>query len=203
MNNNLKYQPEKQLSLFETEQTRLRQRAPRLLMDKTSLINWKQRVYEYQQTIRKEKPSHNLTLFELPPNNLVSPDEIDPFSLKLHSSLFWRMPEKYSDKDENNQGCIYFVLDITLPILLYIGETKLTAKSRWSGVHDCKLYTMNYIQQHRNHNLDCQVLTAFWEHIYPNKNVLLHWEKELIYKWRSPFNKEMWTIYGQPFGKLL
>ncbi|EHJ12640.1 hypothetical protein CWATWH0003_2656 [Crocosphaera watsonii WH 0003] len=51
-------------------------------------------------------------------------------------------------------------------------------------------YIRNYIQLHRIHQLDVAVVSAFWEHIPPEKKVLLEWERELILKYRSPFKKE-------------
>ena len=127
---------------------------------------------------------------------------IKPFELPIHNCLFWRMPEpKYQFADCSNNGYLYFIIDNTLPILLYCGETKLTANQRWSGVHDCKDYIRNYIQLHRIHNLDVGVVSAFWEHIPPQKKILLKWERELIIKYRSPFNKESWKYWGQPFQK--
>ena len=103
--------------------------------------------------------------------------------------------------DETKKGCLYFIIDNTLPILLYSGQTKMTANQRWKGVHDCKDYIRNYLQLHRIHKVDVEVVFAFWEHIPPEKKVLLEWERELILKYRSPFNKENWKYWGQPFQK--
>jgi hypothetical protein len=190
----------RQLSLFDIPSSACPPRQPQLKMSKKSLLNWKKRVFEYQDKIRKQPPQP--TLFEMA-REQVKPDDINPFELKLHSSLFWRMPDNSGPADETNRGFLYFVIDNALPIILYIGETKLSANQRWSGVHDCKSYIMNYIQQHRNHELDCQVCTAFFPHLPPKKNILREWERELILKWHSPFNQQMWHIYAQPFGKQL
>ena len=100
-----------------------------------------------------------------------------------------------------NQGCLYFILDRRWPILLYVGETKLTADQRWQGTHDCKDYILNYIELHRRHELEVEVVSVFWPHLPPDKKILQTWEKQLILKWRSPFNKECWRWWGQPFGK--
>jgi hypothetical protein len=40
-----------------------------------------------------------------------------------------------------------------------------------------------------------------WYDVPADKKGLREWERELIYKWQSPFNKEMWDVWGQPFGK--
>jgi hypothetical protein len=53
---------------------------------------------------------------------------------------------------------------------------------------------------HRRYDLDVKVVSAFWQ-LVPSKKILQQWERELILKWRSPFNKECWQWWGQPFGK--
>ena len=189
------------LNLFDTNASSLKSRLPSLVMDREALIKWKQRVFKYQETIKDSQPQQQ-TLFEMPKSSWHTVDDIKPFELLIHNCLFWRMPEpKYQFADESNKGYLYFIIDNTLPILLYCGETKLTANQRWSGVHDCKDYIRNYIQLHRIHNLDVAVVSAFWEHIPPEKKILLKWERELIIKYRSPFNKESWKYWGQPFKK--
>ena len=191
----------KQLNLYDTNASSLKSRLPSLVMDREALIKWKQRVFKYQETIKDSQPQQQ-TLFEMPKSSWHTVDDIKPFELPIHNCLFWRMPEpKYQFADESSKGYLYFIIDNTLPILLYCGETKLTANQRWSGVHDCKDYIRNYIQLHRIHNLDVAVVSAFWEHIPPEKKILLKWERELIIKYRSPFNKESWKYWGQPFKK--
>ena len=191
----------KQLNLFDTNASSPKSRLPSFVMDREALIKWKQRVFKYQETIKDSQPQQQ-TLFEMPKSSWHTVDDIKPFELPIHNCLFWRMPEpKYQFADESSKGYLYFIIDNTLPILLYCGETKLTANQRWSGVHDCKDYIRNYIQLHRIHNLDVAVVSAFWEHIPPEKKILLKWERELIIKYRSPFNKESWKYWGQPFKK--
>ncbi len=120
------------------------------------------------------------------------------------------MPEPQGLVDNIDTGCIYFVIDPfgirvaarTLPILLYVGETKLTAVKRWKGVHYIKDYSLKYIELHRRYDLEEAIVSAFWHRVPSNKKILRQWEKELIFKWRSPFNRECWQWYGQPFGKL-
>jgi GIY-YIG catalytic domain len=120
----------------------------------------------------------------------------------LHPADFYRLPQYPEPIDGTNTGCIYFIIDRTLPILLYIGETKLTAHQRWLGTHYCKDYVMGYIEMHRRYKLDVAVCSAFWQHVPPDKKVLRQWERELILKWCPVFNKEMWQKFGQPFGRL-
>jgi hypothetical protein len=59
---------------------------------------------------------------------------------------------------------------------------------------------LQYIEMHRRYDLDVNVVSAFWQ-LVPSKKILQQWERELILKWRSPFNKECWQWWGQPFGK--
>jgi hypothetical protein len=193
----------KQLSLFESKgHYCVPPRAPAQIMSCEGFINWKQRIYEYQQQTRSQQTPQQTNLFDLSPaSSNFTPQDLDPFSLKLHPSLFWRLKEAPAAWDDSQQGCLYFILDTAVPLLLYIGETKLSANERWSGTHDCKDYILNYIQLHRHHGLEVAVSSCFWQQISPQKKTLQQWERELIFKWRSPFNKEMWSYWGQPFGK--
>jgi hypothetical protein len=134
----------KQLSLFDASGSYFVPRSPKLIMDKTALLQWKERILNYQQQVKITKATQQQTLFDLPKNTWHSPDEINPFSLTLHSSLFWRQSETAFGLENNHQGCLYFVIDNTLPLLLYVGETKLTANKRWKGTHDCKNYILQY-----------------------------------------------------------
>ena len=80
----------KQLSLFDASGSYFVPRSPKLIMDKTALLQWKERILNYQQQVKITKATQQQTLFNLPKNTWHSPDEINPFSLTLHSSLFWR-----------------------------------------------------------------------------------------------------------------
>ena len=187
-----------QLNLFEDNNRILPPRPQELVMSQDSLRQWKERIFSSQQQIRNNQAPQQQTLFDTSPPK-VTPDQIDPFSLRLHTSLFYRMPE--SAIDTIDTGCIYFIIDNAVPLLLYVGETKLTATKRWKGVHDAKDYILNYIELHRRYDLDVAVLSAFWYDIPADKKILRSWERELILRWKPPFNKECWQCYGQPFGK--
>jgi uncharacterized protein (DUF885 family) len=187
----------KQLNLFDDDRP-LSSRPETLVMSRDTLIQWKQRILEHQQQVRQGQQPQQQTLFDLPKTTWHTVDEIDPFALQLHPADFYRKPEPL---DNSNQGCIYFLIDRTAQIILYIGETKLTVHQRWSGVHYAKDYTLYYIEQHRRYGLEVAVCSAFWLSIPPDKKILRQWERELIYKWRSPFNQECWQWLGQPFGK--
>ena len=104
--------------------------------------------------------------------------------------------------DWGDSVCFYFVIDNIFPLLLYIGETKRTPKARWAGVHDCKQYIMRYVELHRRYGLKVAISTAFEWDALGDRKTRQQLEKELILKWRSPFNKECWKCWGQPFGKI-
>ncbi|MEB3312245.1 MAG: GIY-YIG nuclease family protein [Snowella sp.] len=190
----------KQLSLFDSSGSYYAPRSEKLILNKPSLIQWKERIFHYQQQVQVIAAPQQQTLFELSQTTWHSPEEINPFSLPLHSSLFWRQAASSALLETHEQGCLYFIIDSTLPLLLYVGETKLTANQRWKGTHDCKSYILQYIELHRRYDLGVKVSSAFWQ-LIPSKKVLQQWERELILKWRSPFNKECWQWWGQPFGK--
>ncbi|NEO33200.1 MAG: GIY-YIG nuclease family protein [Symploca sp. SIO3C6] len=182
-----------QLNLFSTT-PRLTTRTESLVMSQDALERWKSQIFNYQQQVRKSEPPKQTALFELAPNHCEA-DSIDPFSLRIETLEFWRMPA-----DSPGEACLYFVIDNTLPLLLYIGETCKSNK-RWKGVHDCKQYLGNYHDLHYKYGRKKAVSIAFWWDAPTQTKARQELEKELILKWRSPFNKECWSYWGQPFGK--
>jgi hypothetical protein len=190
----------KQLKLFDAPSPYRVARPESLPMNREQLVRWKDSIFAYQQTVKVTPPPQQTTLFELATTTWHQPDEIDPFVLPSHSSLFWRQASLAEPLDSSNQGYLYFILDRSIPLLLYVGETKLTPNQRWQGTHDCKDYILQYIELHRRHQLTVEVVSAFWPHIPPQKKILQQWERHLILKWRSPFNKECWQWWGKPFG---
>lgn len=191
----------KQLKLFDAPSSYRTKREAKLLLDRQGLEAWQGKIHRYQQSQRQPSQPQQISLFDGPANDWHNPDDIDPFTLPQQSSLFWRQGKGSAAMAGDSQGCLYFIIDRRWPLLLYVGETKLTADQRWRGTHDCKDYILNYIELHRRYDLEVEVVSAFWLHIPPDKNTLLAWEKALILKWRSPFNKECWRWWGQPFGK--
>lgn len=189
----------KQLSLFDAPSPYRISRLENRRFDSSGLRQWKERVWRYQQLMQNIQEPEQQTLFEIT-SDRPSPDYLDPFSLAYHSSLFWRQKANL-DYAEKRQGCLYFIIDRTLPLLLYIGETKLTAHHRWRGTHDCKEYILRYLELHRRYDLETAIVSAFYP-LALSKKELQTWENALIYKWRSPFNKECWQYWGQPFGKI-
>ncbi len=181
----------KQLSLFEPKSNYQVSHQPSLVMSKSYLEHWKERIYRYQQ----EQLSQKLEQISLLESRDLREniDDFDPFSLTTHPDQFYDLPEY-----QNSESCLYFILDRELPLLLYIGETQQSPKQRWSE-HDCKNYLQQYLDLHRKYHLKSTIRSAFWWGITKERKLRQHLEKELILKWRSPFNKESWIYWGQPF----
>jgi hypothetical protein len=183
-----------QLELFNIRPT-YRVEQSKELMSKDALLKWKARVFNHQQHILQAEAPQQLGLFDAPQSHCEI-DTINPFKLKLHSVQFYRM------KEIGDSVCIYFIIDNTLPLLLYVGETKQSPKARWNSTHDCKDYIKGYIELHRKYQLEVRVCSAFWFDTPSDLSYRLKLENELINKWQSPFNKENWSRWGQPFGKI-
>ncbi|MBF2055862.1 MAG: hypothetical protein IGQ45_01295 [Cyanobacterium sp. T60_A2020_053] len=183
-----------QLSLFDNQSsyqvktTKLKQE---FTMSLDYLKKWKRNIFNYQQK------SANIQVKQA---NLLDKDDYDldtelinPFTLKTHTDQFYNLPQ-YG----NSENCLYFILDTHLPILLYVGETKLSPQQRWIN-HDCKSYINSYIFLHRKYSLPVIIRSAFYWAVSPDRVTRQKLEKELILRWRAPFNKESWQWWGQPF----
>jgi hypothetical protein len=185
-----------QLSLFSvSEQKTLgyaTQPAEGLKISAEALHIWKQRLFHYQQQVTIARPLQQGTLFDAPAPE-ADPDSLDPFSLPQQNTEFWRW--KASDQ---GVAALYFVIDYTLPVLLYVGET-VKSGQRWKGEHDCKRYLLNYRQVHYQNQLETLLGIAFWSLAPTQTRDRQRLESALISKWRSPFNKENWAFWGTPF----
>ena len=162
-----------------------------LVMSAEALFQWKQQIFDHQQSANIQ-PQQG-TLFEIAANPYDC-NEINPLSLQLQNLACLDLP------DPGDRTCLYFVVDNTLPLLLYVGETELTPKQRWVN-HYCDRYILHYIEMHRRYSLDVAVGIAFWYGAPSDRKQRLKLESELIHKWKSPFNKECWQYWGKPFGK--
>ena len=183
-----------QLSLFEpsaTYQISKKNPQPDLVMSQSFLAKWKQSIYDFQQSQRNS--SLQQTNLISPETNFSEIDSFDPFSIKTHTDQFYSLPE-YS----LSESCLYFILDIHHTLLLYVGETKRSPQQRWLN-HDCKSYIQNYLELHRRYDLPVIIRSAFWWSVPESRKQRQKLEKELILKWRSPFNKESWQWWAQPF----
>ncbi|PZO45134.1 MAG: hypothetical protein DCF19_01185 [Pseudanabaena frigida] len=165
-------------------------------MSSQSLQTWKQAIAKYQNSISTTIPVTQTSLFDMPSNH-CNPHAIDPFKLPIQPAEFYRLPSA-----DRGDACVYFVVDLDAslhsPVLLYIGETCRSSK-RWKGVHDCKRYILRYRELHNTHSLTTQVIMTFWWDAPLATRPRQQLERNLIEKWRSPFNKENWSIWGTPF----
>ncbi len=194
-----------QASLFSVAELRtiryhVPERVEPLAMDGDALQAWKQRVYQFQQQVQTTPPIAQGSLFDLGPGLGMDHDTtgtdaetIQPFTLPQQNTEFWRW--KASDV---GVSALYFVIDYTLPLLLYVGET-VKSNQRWKGEHDCKRYLLNYRQAHYQNQLPSQLGIAFWANAPVQTRSRQQLESALILKWRSPFNKENWEFWGTPF----
>lgn len=175
-------------------------RQPQLEMSQGALSQWKDRIFQFQHRTRQQPPTDQASLLveTHPLPDHWDADKIDPFALPPKPWDFYRdRPDPLSEGQAN----IYFVIDHAVPLLLYVGETKLSIKQRWKGVHDCKDYIDAYVSLHRQYGLEFAVNMAFNVSVPSNRTQRLALERDLIFKWRSPFNKECWQYWGQPFQR--
>jgi len=184
-----------QLDLFSLSEIQgaIINRTPVLLMDVKAFKKWKKQISAHQQQVRTSEPVIQVALFEMS-STYVDPDIIDPFELKPCSLSFYRLPA-----DSPGQACLYFVIDMAANLLLYIGET-CKSNHRWKGIHDCKRYIEKYQDLNYQYGLKTAVNIAFWWDTPSATRARQKLELALIQKWKSPFNKENWKLWGQPFG---
>lgn len=168
---------------------------PSMLLDISpeSLQAWKQRIFEFQQQVRDQPPPTQVSLFDLEPSPSSQADTLNPFALPRQNTEFWRW-----QASDAGTSALYFVIDEEVPLLLYVGET-VKSNQRWKGEHDCKRYLDNYRMIHYTHQIPTQLNIAFWPHAPQATRPRQKLELALILKWRSPFNKENWTMWGTPF----
>ena len=162
-------------------------------MSVDALLGWKSQIFDYQQRTRLMTPPQQTALFDVAPKH-CDPDRIDPLQLSVRSLSFYRMPA-----DTPGDACLYFVVDSAAGLVLYVGETCRSNK-RWKGIHDCKGYIESYQSLHYQYGMKTAVNIAFWWDTPIDRRSRQKLEQTLIQKWKSPFNKECWQRWGQPFG---
>ncbi|MHC5819130.1 MAG: GIY-YIG nuclease family protein [Nostoc sp.] len=182
-----------QLNLFSNLPLTPARRAEALVMSADALLRWKSQIFDYQQKVRENKRPEQVTLFDLAPND-YDPDRIDPLLLRLVPMSFHRMPA-----DNPGDVSLYFIVDSAASLVLYVGETCRSNK-RWKGIHACKDYIASYQDLHYRYGIQTAVNAAFWWDAPTDRRARQELELSLILKWRSPFNKENWERWGQPFG---
>lgn len=172
----------------------------RLTLCASELQAWKQRIVLFQSRLQQALSPSQGSLFdsESHEDSDRPTDSIHPFELRRQNTEFWRW-----QFDDVGVPAMYFVIDYTAtskhePLLLYIGET-VKSNQRWKGVHDCKRYLTNYQQAHRDAETKSEIGIAFWPQAPADRRARQKLESQLIYKWRSPFNKENWRYWNTPF----
>lgn len=181
-----------QLNLFPEVKPTSAPRAKQLMMSADALLKWKSRILAHQQHLRQAQPLQQTSLFDLTPKH-CDPDTIDPLTLQLVPMSFYRRPA-----DSSGEACLYFILDSAVGLILYVGETCRSNK-RWKGIHDCKDYIASYQDLHSRYGLQTAVNAAFCWDAPVERRARQQLELKLILTWRSPFNKENWDLWGQPF----
>ncbi len=184
----------KQLSLFEpsaTYQLSKKTTTPDIAMSKSFLENWKKSIYNYQQAQINNQIQQGDLISEK--TSICEVELFNPFEQETHSDQFYDLPNY-----NLSESCLYFILDTHSSLLLYVGETKRSPGQRWIN-HDCKNYIQHYLELHRKYDLPVLIRSAFWWSVPESRKLRQKLEKELILKWRSPFNKESWQWWGQPF----
>lgn len=169
---------------------------PRLAVGASELRAWKQRVISFQARLQIAPATQQGSLFAAAPTSTNPVDTIDPFTLRRQNTEFWRW-----QFDEVGVAAMYFVIDYANSgenLLLYVGET-VKSNQRWKGEHDCKRYLLNYRQAHYENGLESELGIAFWPHAPAERQPRQQLESGLIYRWRSPFNKENWRYWNTPF----
>jgi hypothetical protein len=187
---------ETQISLFSAQDlagTYNVNRRPTLEIGPESLQAWKQKVKDFQQQVEFNQPIGQTSLFELASPRTIDAETLDPLSLPQQNTHFWRWKA-----EDAGVSALYFVIDYETNLLLYVGETG-QSNQRWKGTHGCKNYLLNYQQAHYQCDLPTKLGIAFWQDAPPATRARQKMETTLIYKWRSPFNKENWTFWGTPF----
>ncbi|MGP1375204.1 MAG: GIY-YIG nuclease family protein [Almyronema sp.] len=165
---------------------------PGLTLSAAELDTWKQRIFRFQQQVQPATAPVQIDLFE-PAAIAAGAENLDPFGLRPQNVEFWRW-----QFDDLGVAALYFVVDAELPILLYVGET-VKSNQRWKGVHDCKRYILNYVSCHNQLGLPTAVNIGFWCNAPEDRKARQQLERDLIYQWRSPFNKENWQHWATPF----
>lgn len=185
-----------QISLFSAKDmagSYVTQRRETLEIAPDSLQAWKQKVLDFQKKVQITAPIAQASLFDPIVIDTTDPDSLNPLALPQQNTQFWRWRA-----EDAGVSALYFVIDYEINLLLYIGET-VQSNKRWKGTHDCKRYLLNYQQAHYQFDLPTKLGIAFWQDAPQATRTRQKLESSLIFKWRSPFNKENWAFWGTPF----
>ena len=182
-----------QLELFPSAKYKSK-RSRNNALSESELQHWKSQILNYQNKTRTSLPIEQTTLFYLPSSHYDF-DKIDPLMLELKSIALYQKLINYPKK-----SCLYFVVDSVANIILYLGVILRSGKSRQKE-HGFKEYIESYQSSHQEYGLQTAIKIGYMSDIPQRKEAIQELKLYLIYKWRSPFNQENWTKWGQPFGK--
>lgn len=177
--------PGAQLTLFPDKKFK----APnneKVVIDADTLQSWKNQIVKYQSSARNTKDSEQKPLFDLPELSNQDYTQIDPLKLKN------QVLSKFKGTDY-----LYFVLDRTPGLILYIGEQKVNKKLK--KVDELNEYITTYQELHNYYKLKTSISIVFWQNIPKDKERRQELEEYFILKWRPPFNKQSFQWWGLPF----
>lgn len=177
--------------------------APWMELSSEQLITWQRRVVELQKDVAqgsRETQGNQLSLLAEPTARSAGGHQAttcDPLELTPQSLDFWRWP-----RAPQRGAAIYFVIDrpphLDGHLLLYVGETG-RADQRWRGEHDCKTYLAAYTEAIHRAALASRLSIRFWCDVPAAVEPRRRLERELIQRWRPPFNKETRDRWATPF----
>ena len=171
--------------------------SPEIGLDKELLINWQQKVNNYQKNLFKNSIRNNLQISFLNLDSNTSSNHLNPLTLKPLPLNFWKWPNC-----PHKGPAIYWVIDRTPKlqsnILLYIGET-IASEKRWKGEHDCKSYLSAYCEALSIARMESQLSIRFWADVPKDTRSRRNLEQQLIRLWLPPFNKETRSRWNTPF----
>ena len=166
----------------------------KILLTVPELQQWKSQIFNFQQKTRTASSIEQTTLFDLPSSHYDS-DKIDPLMLELKSISLYQNPINYPKK-----SCLYFVVDSVANIILYVGVILCSSKVG-KQEYGFKEYIQSYQSFHQDYGLQTAIKIGYVLDIPQRKEVIQELKLYFIYKWRSPFNNENCTVWGQPFGR--
>lgn len=190
----------KQIELFNTKDISSSYSKPNIfnIQSRDEILKWQKKINKFQQKILKDSNNSYLQKAIIEDKDDYRYREINPFELASHSINFWR-----SKKLISRSSAIYFVIDNieNSEIILYIGET-FSADERWKGVHDCKTYINNYRESLNANNIKSHLDIRFFLDVPKEVKFRRKLEKQLIYLWFPPFNKETRNIWCTTFTNI-
>jgi hypothetical protein len=141
---------------------------------------WINDIARHQRGVVRNGLSNLLAQQGMERDALMTSLAIDPFVLSPCERDFLKLPKRQSSS-------IYFLLDTHNGIILYIGETRKSLKSRWSH-HHCSQFISPYIAL--GYAEESSIALSWVSKIPVQRRV--ECEKHLIRLWQPPFNAENW-----------